>query len=94
MEIKLNTSVDAVDRVSASQPKRGAARTEGAGAAFAHSEALDKALWSVPDSRVDVVAKAKQATALSTYPPPETIKKISVLLAKSKSFGPSAVRPE
>jgi len=81
MEIKLNTNIDSVSRVAAGQPKKTEVKTQGAGAAFEKSEALNQSLRQLPESRAELVASAKEKTALSTYPPPETIKKISALLS-------------
>jgi hypothetical protein len=83
MEVKLNPNVDSIGRVAAGQTKRNEAKVEAQAAAFESSEALEQSLRRLPDSRTDAVAKAKQATALSTYPPPETIKKIAALLSKN-----------
>ncbi len=81
MEIKLNTNVDPIGRVSVGQTKKTEAKVEGEGAAFAKSQALNQTLSQLPDSRADEVAKGKQLTGISTYPPRETIKKIASLLA-------------
>jgi hypothetical protein len=83
MEVKLNTNVDSIGRVAAGQSKKNLEKVETDSATFERSAALEKSLRELPDSRADEVAKAKQATALSTYPPPETIKKIAALIFKN-----------
>jgi hypothetical protein len=81
MEIKLNTNIDSIGRIATGQPIKTEIKIQGGGAAFEKSEALNQTLRQLPDSRMEKVAVAKENTALSTYPPPETIKKISALLA-------------
>ena len=81
MEIKLNTNIDPLSRIAAGQPARSEVKIKGDGAAFEKSEALNQTLRHLPESRTEKVAKGKELAALTPYPPPETIKKISTLLA-------------
>jgi len=86
MEIQLNTTnIDPIGRIGASQPVKGEIKTPEPGAKFDKSEALNQALRQLPDSRAEVVAKAKEKVSLSGYPPPETIRKFSALLAMNIS---------
>ncbi len=50
-------------------------------AQFGGSDALNEALSQIPDSRPEVVENAKSLIADVNYPPPETIRKLSQLLA-------------
>jgi hypothetical protein len=64
-------------------PKRSAANGKKAveTASFASSAAMDKTLKNAPDSRPEAVDRAKGLISDVAYPPLETIKKISKLLA-------------
>jgi ClpP class serine protease len=83
MEIKLNSNIESVGRITGGQPKRVEQKTGTDAAVFAQSQALDKALASTPDVRSDAVEEARDKVSLSDYPPAETIKKIATLLAKN-----------
>jgi hypothetical protein len=48
---------------------------------FTGTEALQTALRAQPEVRPEKVAQARDLVALSTYPPPELLRKISNLLA-------------
>jgi hypothetical protein len=82
MEIQLNTTnIDPIGRIGPSQPVKGETKTQEPGAKFDKSEALNQALRQLPDSRAELVTRAKEKASLSGYPPPETIRKFSALLA-------------
>lgn len=81
MEVKLNTNANPIGPVSAGQPKKNEVKVEGGGAAFDKTEALNQMLRQSADSRTEEVAKAREKMALTPYPPPEAIRKISALLA-------------
>jgi hypothetical protein len=49
--------------------------------AFENSRALTTALHNTPESREDVVRRATELVGDAQYPPPETIRMISHLLA-------------
>lgn len=60
--------------------------------AFENSRALTTALQNTPESRDDVVRRATELVGDVNYPPPETIRMISNLLAiqmKSEGGGSS-----
>lgn len=48
---------------------------------FSATEAVDKALSATPDVRAEEVERARQLIGDPSYPPPETIRKLSELLA-------------
>ena len=82
MEIKLNGNVDSVPKVGvnpvkAPEPKQ-VARD---GVSFEGAEALNRALSSTPDVRSEVVDQGRELASNVHYPPPEVIKRISVLVA-------------
>ena len=49
--------------------------------AFENSRALTAALQNTPESREDVIRRATELVGDVNYPPPETIRRISHLLA-------------
>lgn len=81
MDINLNANVGAVARATATPPEVRPPANPPAVAAFDKSQALTQSLESVTAARPDVVARAKELVSSSPYPPPETIRKIAVLLA-------------
>ena len=50
-------------------------------ALFVGSQALDELLQATPDVRPEMVARGKQLLETTSYPPEETIQRISKLLA-------------
>lgn len=84
MEIKINTNVDSIGRLQSSQTKKSEAKVQSAEIGFERSQALTQSLQDNPDVRVGLVQKAKESTALSTYPPREIIKKIAALLVANQ----------
>jgi hypothetical protein len=83
MEIKLNSNIESVGRITGGQPKRVEQKSGEDAAVFAQSQALDKALSATPDVRSDVVREASEKVSLADYPPAETIQRIATLLAKN-----------
>ncbi len=85
MEINTNLNTGGVS--GANPPGRPAspARPAGNGVSFASSEALDKALKSLPDSRQDAVERAKALVNDPSYPSSDTLKKLSQFLAANLS---------
>jgi hypothetical protein len=82
MEIKLNTNIDSVARVTNTQPK--ASRTidsDSEVSAFETSRALEARLNEIPDVRQDKVDQGRRLAGDPQYPPPETIQRIAALLA-------------
>ena len=52
-------------------------------ALFVGSQALDKLLQATPDVRPEMVVRGKQLLETTSYPPEETIQRISKLLASN-----------
>jgi hypothetical protein len=82
MEINPNRNVNPV--TPAASPVRGkaaaAANSEG-DVSFDQSAGLTAALAATPDTRAEVVIRAENLVASSSYPPSEVIKRIANLLA-------------
>ncbi len=85
MQVDPKLTTSAVARVDTSQPLVRKAKSDSDYATFSRTEALHNSYRDVPDVRSDVVSKAKELVSSSTYPPPETIKRISNLLAMQLS---------
>jgi hypothetical protein len=82
MEIKLNTNIDFVARVSHSRPKgTGAIDSGSTTQPFEDSHSLESRLSSVPDVRPEKVDDARRMAGDPAYPPRETIKRLAALLA-------------
>jgi hypothetical protein len=83
MEINPNRSVDAAAATAGPAKSRGAAaRVESdEDTCFQSSNSLNSALEATPDSRSEVVSRAENLVASSSYPPPELIQRIANLLA-------------
>jgi hypothetical protein len=82
MEIKLNSSLDSVARVSSTQPK--ASRpidSDSALSAFENSRALEARLEQLPIVRSDKLDTGRRLAGDPAYPPRETIQRIATLLA-------------
>jgi hypothetical protein len=87
MEIKLNSNIDSVARVSNTQPK--ASRpidSDPDVAVFETSRALEARLQSLPDVRANVVEHGRRLAGDPAYPPRETIQRIAALLALDKGI--------
>ncbi len=83
MEVNTNLGMSGV---GGPVPPKRTTRTAGKApeaASFANSTALEKALKSTPDSRPEAVARARALINDAAYPSPETLKKISTLLAEN-----------
>jgi hypothetical protein len=81
MEINPNRNVDPLLPAAASSKARpAAARFD---VAFEESAGLNAALAAMPDTRSDVVARAKQLVSQASYPPSDMIQRIANLLAAS-----------
>ena len=82
MEISFHLrSLDATDASLVSKPGSRAAQAAQDEVAFENSRALTTALQNTPESREDVVQRASKLVSDVHYPPPETIRMISHLLA-------------
>lgn len=82
MEISFHLrSLDANGTSLVSKPGSRTARVAEDEVAFENSRALTTALHNTPESREDVVRRATELVGDVNYPPPETIRMISHLLA-------------
>ena len=82
MEINPNRSVNPV--TPAGTPEKARAVTSApaeSAASFEQSAYLRAALTAAPDARAEVVIRAENLVASSSYPPTEVIKRIANLLA-------------
>ena len=73
--------VDAVGSAYTTQPARRPARAAEDEVAFENARALTAALHASPAVRDEVVRRATELVGNVNYPPPETIRRISHLLA-------------
>jgi hypothetical protein len=81
--MKINPNTNPV-RVDGAQPPKPAASAKLPAAeldAFAGSAAVNSALRNTPDSRPDAVDQARVLIKDPSYPGPETLRKVSELLA-------------
>lgn len=82
MEISFHLrSLDATGASFVSKPGSRATQAAQDEVAFENSRALTTALQNTPESREDVVRRAAELVSDVHYPPPETIRMISHLLA-------------
>ena len=82
MEINFNLrSLDAASGTHISKPGAHDTRVDQDEVAFENSRALTTALHNTPASREDMVRRATELVGDVNYPPPETIRMISHLLA-------------
>ncbi len=82
MEINFHLrSLNATGTSQVSKPGSRATQAAQEEVAFENSRALTTALHNTPESREDVVRRATELVGDVNYPPPETIRMISHLLA-------------
>jgi len=82
MEINFHVrNLDATGTAFVRKPDASAAKAVQDEVAFENSRALTAALHKTPESREDVVRRATELVGDVNYPPPETIRMISHLLA-------------
>ena len=85
MRIELNTNrVERITPSTTQQPATAAASGSDV-VQFSGSEALTQALAQVPETRPEVVERAKSLIGSSTYPPEELITRLSRLMASQLS---------
>jgi len=89
MRVNSNSDLGGVTRVpfqtGAGDPRLGADKQS-----FTTAESLTSALEQTPASRGEKVAQARNLVDDYTYPPPELIRRISVLLAMNIDAGTGA----
>ena len=82
MEIKLNSNLDSVARLNTTQSKASRpVNLEFARSEFESSNALEARLEELPDVRTEKVQHAQRLIGDPTFPPRETIQRLSALLA-------------
>jgi len=81
MEINPNRNVDPVTPAAAPSKAKAVGGPTESDASFEQSASLASALAATPDSREEVVIRAENLVASSSYPPSEVIKSIANLLA-------------
>ncbi|HXG49545.1 MAG TPA: hypothetical protein VNO52_18125 [Methylomirabilota bacterium] len=81
MEVRFHSNIDSVGRTPPQKPVAREAETARDEVTLENARALHRALEKTPDSRADMVERAAQLVGDVNYPPPETIQKISHLLA-------------
>lgn len=81
MEIKPNSGVEVLAKAWVSPSKAKSVEKPTDAASFEGSAGLRQALADSPEVRTEAVERAKKLVAESSYPPPETIKRLSNLLA-------------
>lgn len=85
MEINTNLNLGGVNGANPSGRTASAVKPAGSGVSFDSSEALDKALKGLPDSRLDAVERARALVNDPNYPSSDTLKKLSQFLAVNLS---------
>jgi len=81
MDIRPTGNTDPLSRLGAGGSRKTAPPTNSDRADFSDTTAIRDALSELPDSRTEVVALGKDLVSKPSYPPAETIQKISNLLA-------------
>jgi hypothetical protein len=81
MDIRPTGNLDPLSRLGVNGTKKPAPPPAADNADFSDTAAIQEALAALPESRPEVVEQGKGLVAQATYPPPETIKRISNLLA-------------
>lgn len=85
MQINSNYHAQPAGKVTSAEARPRGVQSDPPAASFQSSESLERALRSTPDQRAGEIDRAKALVSESAYPPPETIRKISNLLALSLS---------
>jgi hypothetical protein len=81
MEVRLDTEIISVARITNSATKPKAVTATGPEVSFGQTEALNGALAQVPDVRPGEVERAKAFVSTESYPPQVMMQKIARLLA-------------
>ena len=83
MEVNTSFSASGVGGITPQKPFAPAAKNAAAPDSFASSSALERAVRNLPASRPAAVARAAALAADPNYPPPATLRQISLLLAEN-----------
>lgn len=81
MDIRPTGNTDPLSRLGGTGSRKAAQPTNTDRSDFSDTAAIRDALSELPDSRSEVVTLGKNLVSQSSYPPAETIKRISNLLA-------------
>jgi hypothetical protein len=81
MDIRPTGNTDPLSRLGSSGTRKSSTPSGTDRTDFSDTTAIREALDELPDSRPDVVAVGKTLVSQPEYPPAETIKRISTLLA-------------
>jgi len=81
MEINSNINAGGVQGPTSPQRPASPAKPAGDGVSFDNSAALESALKSLPDSRPEAVASAREKAINPNYPPPVLVHKLARLFA-------------
>jgi hypothetical protein len=84
MQINFNPDHPSVARVNGPMTKPAPASADSAPISFDQSEALNQALAQTPDTRSEVVTRARNLVASDQYPPDFVLHRIARLLATSE----------
>ena len=81
MEIKFNSNIAPIPGPIRKGPQNPSAPSSQSNASFSGADALNQALQQAPESRAEVVQRAKELVAQNNYPPPELMNGLAKLLA-------------
>lgn len=81
MDIRPTGKTDPLTRLGVNGSRKPAPNSAADKTDFSDTAAIRESLAGLPDSRTEVVTHGRELVAQATYPPPETIKRISNLLA-------------
>jgi hypothetical protein len=81
MDIRPTGHLDPLTRLGVNGPRKSVPPPATDAADFSSADSIRDALAELPDSRPEVVDHGRSIVSQANYPPPETIKRISNLLA-------------
>ena len=81
MEISLNLNTGRIEGAGVSRPSPQAAQAPADTVDLSRAAALEEAFHNTPEVRPEVVARARELIRDPVYPPEETIRRISHLVA-------------
>lgn len=81
MQIHTNLASGGLNKVVGAEVKARSANLEKSQVSFAESDSLDQSLTKIPDVRTEEISRARALVADPSYPPRETIRRLSNLLA-------------
>ena len=81
MDIRPTGNTDPLKHLGVNGSRKPAPTTAGDKTDFSDTAAIRESLARLPDSRAEVVTQGRELVVQSNYPPPQTITRISNLLA-------------